>query len=245
MRVFAVIALILLAAGCGRSSSSAAPAPAEAPPSAPTVTQAPGQITGRVFFKGAAPVMHMVLQEVCTVHDAIVEEYALVNANGTLKNVLVYLKETPDAAPPASPAAPAVLDQIGCQYVPHVMALRVGQKLTIKSSDDTLHNVHIDADANPTVNLPMSGVGSRELTFAHPEILRVHCDVHPWMHAWVGVFDHPYFAVTGDDGSFQIKDVPPGSYTLLAWHEHYGPLEQAADVAAAASTHADFTYTAP
>jgi len=136
-----------------------------------------------------------------------------------------------------------LLDQANCQYVPHVVALRTGQRLSIRSSDDTLHNVHGQPSDNPAFNFAEVAAGtSHDLTFSEPEIFRIKCDVHPWMNACVGVFENDCFALTGDDGSFEIHGVPAGDYTLIAWHEHYDTLRQTVTVSDDKPVTADFTY---
>jgi plastocyanin len=169
------------------------------------------------------------------------EEYALVNANGTLKNVLVYLEGAPPADGAALPAV--VVSQSHCQYVPHVVALRVGQKLTVRSNDDTIHNVQGQPRANPAFNFSQTKAGAEHtLSFKAPEIFSLRCDVHPWMQAYVGVFDNGFFALTGDDGAFEITGIPSGQYTLTAWHEHFDTLRQSVTLSDDKPVQADFTY---
>jgi len=129
----------------------------------------------------------------------------------------------PEAVPSGLPAGPAVLDQVDCQYVPHVLGLRAGQVLRVKSSDPAMHNVHGLSEKNPGFNFGMTRTGeSRDLTFARPEQFVVKCDVHPWMTAHVYVFDHPFFAVTGDDGAFEIAGLPPGEHEVVFSHPFLG-----------------------
>ena len=152
-----------------------------------------------------------------------------VSPDGRLKDVVVSVKDAAAADGPS--AAPAVLDQVNCQYLPHVLAGRTGQAVKVKSSDPTLHSVHVLAVDNAGANFGMTGAGqSRDLTFGVPERVRVKCDVHPWMSAHVYVFDHPYFAVTADDGSYEIKGLRPGEHTLVFSHPFLGDREQAVTV---------------
>jgi hypothetical protein len=144
---------------------------------------------------------------------------------GGLKNVLVSIEGIGSAR--GRGEAP-LLDQVHCQYVPHVLGLTVGQEIVIRSSDATFHNVHIAGEKGDLQNIAMINAGAeKRVTLPGPQIIRVKCDVHPWMTAYIGVFDNPFFAVTGDDGSFEIKNVPAGTYKLAVWHEQFGRLEQA------------------
>ncbi len=161
------------------------------------------------------------------------DETVVVNGNGTLRNVIVYVKDGPNIA--GSPAGQAVLTQVGCQYVPHVLALRVGQQLVVTSHDPIPHNIHI-APSNPAnagQNFGEFKGDSRAVTFAAPDDdVAFKCDVHAWMRAHAMVFDHPCYAVTGDDGSYRIGRLPPGTYTLVAHHEQFGDLQQTVTVSA-------------
>jgi plastocyanin len=205
-----------------------------------------GDVTGKVSFEGTAPKpnrLRMNADPVCMkAHkDPVFSEEVIVNKNGTLKNVLVYVK---DAKGGAAPKGKTVLDQIGCIYVPRVLGIQVGQELEILNSDPTLHNVHSLSKANTSFNqaMPMKGM---KLTkkFDKVETFRVKCEVHPWMSAYIGVFNHPYFAVTGDDGSFTLKGVPAGEYTVEAWHEKYGTQTAKVKVDATGKVTADFKFT--
>jgi plastocyanin len=149
-----------------------------------------------------------------------------------LANVFVYLAGV--AASDGSDREPALLDQKDCRYVPHAVGVQVGQTLRVRSSDPgTLHNVHYNPDRNPPANFGLTSAGDeRKVTFGQaPEFIRVRCDVHPWMNAYIGVFDSPFFAVTGESsGMFEIGKVPAGDYKLVAWHERYGTIERAVKV---------------
>lgn len=170
------------------------------------------------------------------------DESVIVDNSGDLRNVVVYIESPPPAPPPAN-SAPLVLDQVNCQYVPHVLALRTGQTLRVTTSDPTLHNVHGLCSENEPFNFALIAPGqTRDLKFDRPEAFQIRCDVHPWMRAYVHVFDHPYFAVTGKDGTFEIKGVPSGSYTLVAWHEKYGSLHMQVSAADDKISTADFTF---
>jgi plastocyanin len=155
--------------------------------------------------------------------------FYVVSASGELADVVVYLKDVPSASTGAS-AAPVTLDQKGVLYAPQILAVQTGQKVIVKNSDPLMHNVHIKPAANAEKNVPQAaGAPDLTFTFDKPEpFLKFQCDVHPWMFAWVSVFDHPYFAVSGPDGKFTIKNVPPGKYTLEAAHRKLG--KQSAEI---------------
>ena len=143
--------------------------------------------------------------------------------NGDLADVVVSLKGIAGKSTGAS-AAPVVIDQKGCLYTPQILAVQTGQKVIVKNSDPCVHNVHTKPSANPEANqVQMPGGADLTFTFDKPEMfLKFQCDVHPWMFAWVSVFDHPYFSVSGADGKFTIKNVPPGKYTVEATHRKLG-----------------------
>jgi plastocyanin len=196
-------------------------------------------IVGTVTFKGTPPAevsmadTDMANSPDCmAMHDTVpTTHHYLVGKNGEFGNVIVYLKGM-DGKSTGTSAAPAVLDQKGCLYEPGIFAVQTGQKITVKNSDDCIHNVHAipKVAGNQEYNDPQV-VGAPDLTYSFPKpemFLEFKCDVHPWMFAWVSVFDHPYFCVSGTDGKFTIKNVPPGKYTIVAQHRKAGT--QMADV---------------
>jgi plastocyanin len=226
--------ILILLAGCGKSDQSTSPAPHAAPLGTAT-------IHGQVFFDAPAPEMKVVSPP--DFWTKVTDQSVLVNSNGTLKNVMVYLKDAP-AGEGGGP--PVVLDQHDAQYVPHVIVLQVGQPLMVRNSDEHMHNVHINSTVNPQQNFAMMDPGGHDpITFLAPEIFEIKCDVHPWMVCEVGVFDHPWFAVTGDDGSFVLKNVPAGTYTLVARHERYGELSQSVTVTDKQTLETTFRYKQP
>jgi hypothetical protein len=174
------------------------------------------------------------------------EETVMVNANGTLENVFVYVTAgLPAGATYPAPATPVVLDQTGCHYVPHVFGIMVDQALQIKNSDGILHNIKAKGTKNRPFNISQPSVMTSERKFSAPEVMvPLECNVHGWMHAWVGVLPHPFFSVTGRDGSFTIKGLPPGTYTIEAWQEKYGTQTATVTVTAGAPKTQDFTFAA-
>ena len=192
-------------------------------------------VTGKVTLDGKAPEMKTIdmsgVPTCAQQHaDPVTEETIVADDKGDLKNVVVSIKkdEGQDLAG-ESPKAPATLDQKGCMYNPHVLAMMVGQDLLVKNSDPFLHNIHSLSETNGSFNKGQPNVNDGEKIDPQPkapEVFRVKCDVHPWMSAWIAVFDHPYFAVTGDDGTFSIKGIPDGEYTLQAWQEKLGTQTQ-------------------
>jgi plastocyanin len=206
-----------------------------------------GTIKGVVKFVGTPPLRRAIANQPC--HDGaakeLKDETVVVNENGSLANVLVYLEGVP--ASDGSERAPAVLDQKDCRYVPHVVGVQVGQTLTIRSSDPTMHNVHYNASRNAPANFGMTVAGSEKpVTFNNGEFIRVKCDVHPWMTSHIGVFEHPFFSATGEgDGAFSIAKVPAGQYKLIAWHEQFGTLEQAVAVNENETIETNYEYKAP
>ena len=159
--------------------------------------------------------------------------FYVVGAKGELADVVVSLKGVTGKSTGAS-APPAVLDQKGCLYTPTILAIQTGQKLVVKNSDPCVHNVHATpaVPGNPETNQGQSpGAADLTYTFAQPEMfLRFKCDVHPWMFAWVSVFDSPYFCVSDKDGKFVIKNVPPGKYTVETAHRKLGAQTQDVEV---------------
>jgi hypothetical protein len=242
---FAILAAVItvVCAGCDARSDDESPAarPREA------LKTGTGVVRGIVKFVGTPPAMSKIRAEPC--HDGasgeIADESVVVNGNGTLRNVFVYI-EGAGRGTDGIAREPALLDQVNCTYVPHAVGLQVGQMLNARSSDPTLHNVHVLADRNRATNFGLTGAGQqKQLSFAEPEFIPVKCDVHPWMLAYIGVFENPYFAVTGEDGTFELTRLPAGRFKLVAWHERYGRLEQDVIINEANPTTAVFEYRAP
>jgi plastocyanin len=241
-----VLAAVVSACGGSENAAPATPAPTVSPVDAATA----GSIAGRVTFEGAAPkpgVVRMDSDPNCVKEGTqSAEETLIVGDGGSLQNVFVYVKDGLGNLRFPVPSAPAVLDQKGCQYVPHVIGVQVGQALDILNSDPTLHNVHAVPKANQEFNMgqPLPGIRHTHQFSTREVMVPFKCDVHPWMQAWVGVLDHPYFAVTGPDGSFSLKGLPPGTYTIEAWHEKLGTQTQSVTIGEKESRDIAFTFTA-
>jgi plastocyanin len=176
--------------------------------------------------------------------EPIYEEHLVINPNGTVRNCVLWID---DPAVQEPPAEEVVVDQKHCRYVPHVFAVQVGQKLRIKSADPIMHNVHYipTGDVNEEDNFSMlAGSPDKLRTFVAPDWIKFKCDVHPWMTAWCAVRPNRYFAITGDDGTFTIRDVPAGSRKLVLKHERLGERSATVEVQAGGTTTQDFTLAA-
>ncbi len=206
-----------------------------------------GTITGTVHFQGTAPKPRKLnLDAECSVlHEGpVFSENVVVNENNTLKWVFVYIKEGLEGKKFDPPGEPVVFDQHGCMYQPHVFGVQVGQPIKILNSDPLLHNIHALPKVNRPFNFGMPKKGDeRTRKFTKPEVMvRIKCDVHPWMSAYCGVVPHPYYSVTGDDGTFTLNHVPPGTYVLEAWHEKYGTATATVTVGENETQTVDFTF---
>jgi len=242
----------VLAAACGGGqqtteapATTAAPAAAPAAPIDPATT---GTVTGTITFAGTAPApepIKMTSDPTCTqAGGPATTETLLVGSSGGLQNVFVYVKDGLGDRTFPTPAAPVLLDQKGCHYIPHVLGIQVGQPLEIVNSDSTLHNVHAVPKTNGEFNTGQPLKGMKHVhTFSTKEVMvPFKCDVHGWMNAYVGVLDHPFYAVTGADGSFSLKGLPPGTYTVEAWHEKLGTQTQTVTVAATETKDVAMTF---
>jgi plastocyanin len=245
-------------AGCGGGGGDeAAPAAGGGAPAAGAVTEHPvdaataGNIHGTVKFTGAAPApepLDMSDEPTCVqAHGGKpMKQLAVVGPDGGLANVFVYVKEGLDASLKFPAGEPAVLDQSGCEYKPHVLALSAGEQLTVRNSDTFLHNINATPTANRGFNRSQPNQGMEfQTAFPTPEVMiPVRCDVHGWMEAFVGVTAHPYHAVTPENGTFALDRLPPGSYVVEAWHERFGTQTQNVTVATGQTADVSFTFSA-
>jgi outer membrane lipoprotein-sorting protein len=248
------IVSVMFVAGCGGSKApETAKEEAAAPASAPAVIDEANAatVTGKVSFSGTKPVektIDMSANPACArAHAGSPQksEEVVVNGNGTLRNVFVWVKSgVPDRQWPL-PSAPVELTQKGCMYGPHVIGVMANQDIKISNDDPTNHNIHPLPKINQEWNQSQPPKGEALVKkFAREEIMiPVKCNVHPWMRSYIGVVNHPFFAVTGDDGTFTIKGLPPGKYTVEAWHEKYGTKDIEVTVAPKESKTQDFEFT--
>jgi len=208
-----------------------------------------GTIKGKVRLTGKLPgnpVIRMGMDPKCNEMNKgkqTVNEKVKAAIDGSLANVFVHLEGKFPSTP--VPKTPVVIDQQSCVYTPRVVGVRVGQTLEIRNSDNLMHNVHSVTNLNNGFNVaqPKAGAVNSFPMKSEEVMLRIGCDVHNWMFAWVGVVANPYFAVTDNTGSFQITGVPPGTYTIDAWQEVYGTVKQNVKVTAGGTATVDFTYT--
>jgi plastocyanin len=229
-KIFEALLIAALAfAGCDKEDGRTAPSAANSSAQTASTTAAAaatgiGVLRGRVKYSGPKPVLNPT-QRAC--HSGamvmIPDETIMVNDSGELKNVIVFLKNSPAGG---SPQPAPVVDQKDCVYIPHVVAAQTGQAIKFTSADPVLHNVHILPNPNGEYNQGIAKGDAKSYPVNSPAFIKTICDVHPWMSCRIGVFDHPYFAVTGDDGSFEIKNLPSGTYTLGVWHEKLGQATQ-------------------
>lgn len=209
---------------------------------------APSSVKGTVKFEGTPPKptrIDMSQDPLCAKQHstpATTEDF-VISSNGGLANVVVYVSDGLTSRNFQPPAQPAVLEQKGCQYKPHVLAIQAGQKLDVVNSDETTHNIHPTPSNNREWNMTQPHGMPLEQTFAREEVaIPVKCNVHPWMKGYIAVLKHPYFAVSDKNGNFEIKDLPPGTYTITAWQEKMPPQTQKVTVSAGEAKTLDFTF---
>jgi len=244
-RSFGLI-LLLGSVACG-SAPSPAPPPAAAPVVDPATAAA---VTVTVNFEGAAPapvMMRLDGDKRCVAEvgsDERADESILLGTGSALQNVFVYVKDGLTGHVFPIPTEPVVLDQDQCRYTPRVLGVRVGQPLSIRNSDPLLHNVRSEGQINQPFNMSTPVEGMKfDRTFATREVMvDIRCDVHAWMRAFVGVLEHPYFGTTGPDGRVALNNLPPGTYTIEAWHEQLGVKTQQITVGAKESKDVSFTF---
>lgn len=216
----------------------------------PVAQAAGGSVTGNVVFEGTPPPAKEIqfgAEKQCALAHQHTPKYEdiVVNDNGTLRWVLVTVKEPVPGDLPV-PTEPVVVDQLGCMFLPHVAVARVGQPVEFRNSDPVLHNVRGASKQRQGFNIAQPTQGSKTTrTFKTLEIgMPLKCDVHFWMVSYLHVLPHPFFAVTGDDGTFTIEGLPAGTYTVETWHEKLGVKTQTVSVHDGQSAALAFSYAA-
>ena len=249
----ALAASIACGGGSNSNTSSEPASPAATPSGLKVDTATAGDVKGVVTIDGMPgknEPIRMNADPVCVKENTTpqFQETFVVGSDGkSLGNVFVYVKDGLGNYVYDTPTEAAKIDQMNCRYHPHVFGMRVGQPLEILNSDPTLHNIHALPKGNKEFNTgqPIQGMKTTH-TFEGKEIMvPFKCDVHGWMNAYVGVLDHPYFATTGDDGKFELKTLPPGTYTIEAWHEKLGASTQSVTLGPKESKEVTFTFKAP
>lgn len=246
-------ALVGLTLGCGPSERPSEvteqPAATEGAVWQPTGNE--GTISGKVNFQGQPPKyrpLSMDADAVCAAKHSgpVYPEVVVKNDNGTLRNVFVYVKSGLEGKNFAVPQQQVELDQEGCMYKPHVLGIQARQELKVVTSDNTTHNIHPLPKINREWNVSQPpGADPIIQAFSRPEVsIPVKCNQHPWMRAYIHVMSHPFYAVSDDQGAFELKGLPPGDYEIEAVHEEYGAMTQRVSVGPNASQSVEFAYTA-
>jgi len=241
---------LILIAGCGKKE-----APSEQPAAKPEAAAAPAAkidpatvatVSGVVKFDGTAPKPQKIDMSQDPACKGTNDTETVVVDGGNLANVFVYVKDGAGNYSFDVPKEPAKLDQQGCRYHPHVLGVMAGQTVQIINSDNTTHNIHPSPKDNREWNESQPPKAAPlDKDFARQEVLiPVKCNQHPWMKMYIGVVKSPFFAVTGKDGKYELKGLPPGTYTIAAVHEKYGEVDQTVTVAAKDSKTQDFTFKA-
>lgn len=250
--------MVLVSAGCGGSDSTGLPpaptgggggggATGSGPAYDPSTATA--TVSGSIMFEGTPPEMpliQMAADPFCQQNFAGARsQEVVVTDDSKLENVILYVRSGHEGMSYSVPTEAAVIDQRGCSYTPHAFTMMSGQTLTIRNSDNTLHNIHAWAEVNTPFNIgqPVQNMETMQV-FAQPEMpLPMRCDVHRWMESFIGVFDHPFHTTSGDTGDFTLR-LPPGTYEVVAWHERYGEQVSNVEVAANGTAELNFTFSA-
>ena len=248
--IFAAVPALFLTSCSSEKKEEVKTATPLATPVAPAVDAASAAaINGKATFSGEKPKRMPISMDAvpncARQHDKpLLSQDAIIGAGGALANVFVYVKSGLPAGSWPVPSTAVALDQKGCVYSPHVLGVMTGQGLEISNNDPTNHNVHPMPRANREWNESQPPQSDKKLkTFDKPEVgILFKCNVHPWMRAYVSVLEHPFFAVTAEDGTFSIQGLPPGEYTLEAWHEKFGVQQMKVKVEAKDSKTADFSF---
>jgi plastocyanin len=254
LSLLAVAAIAVALVSCGKSNESTTEQPAStatAPTGQPVDAATAGTITGTIKLDGTPPKepkINMSAEAYCvTQHPSpVTADDVVTGSGGTLANVVVYIQDDMSKWAFTAPTSPAEIDQKGCLYNPHIVAMIAGQNLEVVNSDNTTHNIHpVPKDNREWNESQPPGSAPIMKVFARPEdAIPVKCNVHPWMKAYIFVFGNPYFSVTGDDGKFTISNVPPGTYNVGIWQEKYGLKTQSVTVGAKETKTVDASFSA-
>jgi hypothetical protein len=247
------IGSLLLVAGCSQKSPQSGPqaTPLQPPTAIFKVDAATAvSIKGTIHYTGAKPApkrIDMSEDPACVEANhgkRVLEQSLLIGRGNTLANAFVYIEKGLEGKNFAVPQTTVVIDQRGCWFHPRVIGLQTNQPFQVVNSDPITHNIHPMAHLNREWNHSQGpGDSSLNRKFVKPEIMiPVKCNIHSWMHAYIGVLDHPYFSVSKEDGVFDIPNLPPGTYTVAVWHEKLGTLEQQITINASQNAVVDFTY---
>jgi len=251
----ALAAVFVLGGGASEIATGPAPARAAEPaakPGKPLMKPDPkgGIIKGKIVYDGPPPVrkrLKMNTTPYCDKHhkgEPPYEDSCIVNDDKTLRDVVVSVKSGLPKGKWEMPTEPAKLDQVGCVYTPHVVLMRTRQKLVVKNSDETMHNVHFLSRKNREKNFSQAKQGMEKTIkdLRRPEKIRVVCDIHPWMGAYICLFDQPFFTKTGKEGTYELKGLPPGKYKIEAWTERLKSQVKEVEVKAGATAELNFTF---
>lgn len=208
-----------------------------------------GSISGEIRYTGKRPVreaIDMSNDPACVEahHGKAVAESLVVSPNGSLANAFIYVKEGLEGKHFEAPSTPVVIDQNGCWFRPRIVGIQTGQVFEVRNSDPVTHNIHPMAQVNREWN-HSQGAGDPPMVRKFPKtevMIRVKCNIHSWMHAFIGVVDNPYFAVSKEDGSYSIENLPPGTYTIGFWQEALGTQERQVTVAPHSNTQVNLTF---
>jgi plastocyanin len=242
-KLFFRSALIFILAICLAGSSSVKAG-------GPTTTTAGATVRGVVKFEGTVPKakpISMAADPSCAKQHpgAVLSQEVMTDGKGDLQNVIVFVSEGLGDRTFDLPSQPVVIEQKGCLYQPHVLAVRANQPLQVVNDDPTSHNIHPTPANNREWNKAEPPGTSLQDSFAREEIaIPVKCNVHPWMRGYIAVFKHPFFAVTGKDGGFDLSSLPPGTYTIKAWHEKFGTSTQTVTIGANETKEISFVFKA-
>jgi hypothetical protein len=243
---------VSLIVGCSGKATTNQPASSASQPAPSFFKVDPstaGSITGSIHFVGKKParkLIDMSSDPACVEahHGKAYDESLVVSSNGSLGNAFVYIEKGLEGKKFEVPSTPVTIDQRGCWFRPRVLGVQTGQVLQVVNSDPVTHNIHPMAEVNREWN-HSQGPGDAPLSrkFLKPEIMiKVKCNIHSWMHAFIGVVEHPYFTVSKDDGSFEINNLPPGTYALAVWQENLGTQEQQVTVTPHSTAVTKFTF---